>query len=171
MNSQLTLNASQNHHWNCFHRRGKVVGNDAQVLCFWWHSWSIFRWSTFQDQDRASISSVRSLLFNVGSSFSPTRLLSMEADGAPSSPLASVSAPFYGYSKLWLHGSGESRVTEDRTGDFSLRKPRTSQLSLDCSSTMFLTMFLTMWLLTSLYSFSGTWSYLLETKIAHFDGI
>ena len=52
-----------------------------------------------------------SLLFHVGSSFSPSdkRLLSMEADGAPSTPRASVSAPFYGYSKLWLHGSEESR--------------------------------------------------------------
>lgn len=33
----------------------------------------------------------------------------MEADGAPSIPPASVSAPFYGYSKLWLHGTEESR--------------------------------------------------------------
>ena len=30
----------------------------------------------------------------------PTRLLSMEADGAPSTPPATVSAPFYRYSKL-----------------------------------------------------------------------
>ena len=30
----------------------------------------------------------------------PTRLLSMEGDGAPSTPPATVSAPFYGYSKL-----------------------------------------------------------------------
>ena len=30
----------------------------------------------------------------------PTRLISMEADGAPSTPPATVSAPFYGYSKL-----------------------------------------------------------------------
>ena len=30
----------------------------------------------------------------------PMRLLSMEADGAPSTPPATVSAPFYGYSKL-----------------------------------------------------------------------
>ena len=30
----------------------------------------------------------------------PTRLLSMEADGAPCTPPATVSAPFYGYSKL-----------------------------------------------------------------------
>ena len=31
----------------------------------------------------------------------PTRLLSLEADGAPSTPPpATVSAPFYGYSKL-----------------------------------------------------------------------
>ena len=37
------------------------------------------------------------------------RLVSMEADGAPSTPPGSVSAPFYGYSKLWLHGSEESR--------------------------------------------------------------
>jgi len=41
---------------------------------------------------------------------SVTRLVSMEADGAPfKDPPASVSAPFYGYSKLWLHGSEESR--------------------------------------------------------------
>ena len=33
------------------------------------------------------------------------RLVSMEANGPP----ASVSAPFYGYSKLSLHGSEESR--------------------------------------------------------------
>ena len=51
---------------------------------------------------------------------------------------ASVSTPFYGYSKLWLHGSEESRnrcvkVTEDQTGDLLLRKPRTSQLSHNCS--------------------------------------
>ena len=44
-------------------------------------------------------------------------------------PPASVSAPFYGYSKLWLH---DVEVTEDRTGDLSLRKPHTSQLSHDC---------------------------------------
>ena len=52
-----------------------------------------------------------SLLFHVGSSFSPSdkRLLSMEADGAPSTPPASISALFYGYSKLWLHGSEESQ--------------------------------------------------------------
>ena len=37
------------------------------------------------------------------------RLVLMEADGAPSTPPASVSAPFYRYSKLWLHGSEESR--------------------------------------------------------------
>ena len=36
-----------------------------------------------------------------------TRLLSMEAHGAPSNPPATVSAPLYGYSKL--HGSEESR--------------------------------------------------------------
>ena len=30
----------------------------------------------------------------------PTRQLSMEADGAPSTPPATVSAPFYRYSKL-----------------------------------------------------------------------
>ena len=40
---------------------------------------------------------------------SVTRLVSMEANGAPFTPLASVSAAFYGYSKLWLHGSKENR--------------------------------------------------------------
>ena len=40
---------------------------------------------------------------------SVTRLVLIEADGAPSTPPASVSAPFYRYSKLWLHGSEESR--------------------------------------------------------------
>ena len=39
---------------------------------------------------------------------SVTRLVSMEADGAPFTP-ASVSSPFNGHSKLWLHGSEESR--------------------------------------------------------------
>ena len=40
-----------------------------------------------------------------------TRLLSMEADGAPSTSPASASAPFYGYSKLWLHGSEERSLS------------------------------------------------------------
>ena len=49
----------------------------------------------------------------------------MDADGAPSSPPASVSAPFYGYSKLGYTDQrkvdADVEVTEDRTGDLSLR--------------------------------------------------
>ena len=66
-----------------------------------------------------------------------TKLLSMEADGAPSTPPASVSAPFYGYSKLWLHGSEESpskRWSHWRLNRGPLaQKARTSQLSHGCS--------------------------------------
>ena len=52
----------------------------------------------------------------------------MEAGGAPSNPPASVSAPFYG---IQSYGYTDQRkvetdveVTEDRSGDLSLRKPR-----------------------------------------------
>ena len=47
-------------------------------------------------------------LFNVGSSFSYETGINGSRRCALYSP-ASVSAPFYGYSKLWLHGSEESR--------------------------------------------------------------
>ena len=47
-------------------------------------------------------------LFNVGSSFSNETGISGSRRYALYPP-ASVSAPFYGYSKLWLHGSEESR--------------------------------------------------------------
>ena len=46
---------------------------------------------------------------------SVTRLVSVEANGVPFTPPASVSAPFHGYSKLWLQGSEESR--NRRLGD------------------------------------------------------
>ena len=47
-------------------------------------------------------------LFNVGSSFSNETGINGSRRYALYPP-ASVSAPFYGYSKLWLHGSEESR--------------------------------------------------------------
>ena len=46
-------------------------------------------------------------LFNVGSSFSYETGINGSRRCALYPP-ASVSAPFYGYSKLWLHGSEES---------------------------------------------------------------
>ena len=80
-------------------------------------------------------------LLNVGSSFSPSdeRLLSMEADGAPSTPplvlsvLRFMGIQSYGYTDQ-RKVEADVEVTEDRTGDLSFRKPRTSQLSHDCSS-------------------------------------
>ena len=62
----------------------------------------------------------------------------MEADGAPSTPPpATVSAPFSGIQSDSYRDQrkveADVEVTEDRTGDLSLRKPRTSQLSHDCS--------------------------------------
>ena len=61
----------------------------------------------------------------------------MEADGAPSTPPATVSAPFTGI-QSYSHTDqrkveADVEVKEDRTGDLSLRKPCTSQLSHDCS--------------------------------------
>ena len=60
----------------------------------------------------------------------------MEADGASFTPLP-LSVRFMG---IQSYGYTDQRkvetdveVTEDRTGDLSLRKPRTSQLSHDCS--------------------------------------
>ena len=47
-------------------------------------------------------------LFNVGSSFSYETGINGSRRCALYPP-ASVSAPFYGYSKLWLHGSEENR--------------------------------------------------------------
>ena len=72
----------------------------------------------------------------------PTRLLSMEADGAPSTPpprlplsvLRFMGIQSYSYTDQ-RKVEGDVEVTEDRTGDLSLRKPRTSQLSHDCSYT------------------------------------
>ena len=61
----------------------------------------------------------------------------MEAGGAPFTPLPLSLLRFmgiqsYGYTD---HRKVETdvEVTEDRTGDLSLRKARTSQLSHDCS--------------------------------------
>ena len=65
---------------------------------------------------------------------SVTRLVSVEADGAPFTPPASVSDPFYGCSKLWLQDQTkvetDVEVTEVRTGDLSLRKPTEPRLLL-----------------------------------------
>ena len=47
-------------------------------------------------------------LFNVGSSFSYETGVNGSGRCALYSP-ASVSAPFYGYSKIWLHRSEDSR--------------------------------------------------------------
>ena len=61
----------------------------------------------------------------------------MEADGAPFTPLPLSVLRFtgiqgYGYTDQ-RKVEVDVEVTEDRTGDLSLRKPRTSQLSHDCS--------------------------------------
>ena len=61
----------------------------------------------------------------------------MEADGAPFTPLPLSVLRFtgiqsYGYTDQ-RKVETDVKVTEDRTGDLSLRKPRTSQLSHDCS--------------------------------------
>ena len=68
---------------------------------------------------------------------SVTRLVSMEADGVPFTPLPLSVLRFTG---IQSHGYTDQRkvetdvdVTEDRTGDLSLRKPGTSQLSHDGS--------------------------------------
>ena len=64
----------------------------------------------------------------------------MEADGAPSTPpplplseLRFTGIQSYGYTDQ-RKVEADVEVTEDRTGDLLLRKPRTSQLSHDCSS-------------------------------------
>ena len=61
----------------------------------------------------------------------------MEAYGAPSthlplSVLRSTSIQRYSYADQ-RKVEGDVQVTEDRTGDLSLRKLRTNQLSADCS--------------------------------------
>ena len=63
----------------------------------------------------------------------------MEADGAPSTPpplplsvLRFTGIQSYSYTDQ-RKVEADVEVTEDRTGDLSLRKPRTSQLSHDCS--------------------------------------
>ena len=60
----------------------------------------------------------------------------MEADDAPFTPLPLSVLRFtgvqsYGYTDH-RKVDADVEVTEDRTGDLSLRKPRTSQLSHDC---------------------------------------
>ena len=67
---------------------------------------------------------------------STTRLVLMEADGAPFTPLPLSVLRFpgiqsYGYTDQ-KKVETDVEVTEDRTGDLSLRKPHTSQLSHDC---------------------------------------
>ena len=63
----------------------------------------------------------------------------MEADGAPSTPPLPLSVlrftgiQSYSYTDQ-RKVEADVEVTEDRTWDLSLRKPRTSQLSHDCSS-------------------------------------
>ena len=69
---------------------------------------------------------------------STTRLVLLEVDGEPSTPLPLSVLCFmgiqsYGYTDQ-RKVEADVEVTEDRTGDLSLRKPRTSQLSHDCSS-------------------------------------
>ena len=63
----------------------------------------------------------------------------MEADGAPSTPLPLSVLRFMGIQSYsytdQMKVEADVEVTEDRTGDLSLRKPRTSQLSHDCSYT------------------------------------
>ena len=61
----------------------------------------------------------------------------MEADGAPFTCLPLSVLRFrgiqsYGYTDQ-RKVEKDVKVTGDRTGDFSLRKPRTSQLNHDCS--------------------------------------
>ena len=61
----------------------------------------------------------------------------MEADGAPSTPLPLSVLRFTGIQSYSYTDQSkvetDVEVTEDRTGDLSLRKPRTSQLSHDSS--------------------------------------
>ena len=61
----------------------------------------------------------------------------MEADGALSTPLPLSVLRFTGIQSYSYTDQrkveADIEVTEDRTGDLSLRKPRTSQLSHDCS--------------------------------------
>ena len=66
----------------------------------------------------------------------------MEADGAPSTPLPLSVLRFtgiqsYGYTEQ-RKVEADVEVTEDRTGDLSLRKPHTRQMSHDCSSAILL---------------------------------
>ena len=67
----------------------------------------------------------------------PTRLLSMEVDGAHATPLPLSMLRFTGIQSYSYTDQrkveADVEVTEDRTGDLSLRKPRTSRLSHDCS--------------------------------------
>ena len=68
---------------------------------------------------------------------SVTRLVSMELDGATFTPLPLSVLSFtdiqsYRYTDQ-RKVETDVEVTEDRTGELSLRKPRTSQLSHDCS--------------------------------------
>ena len=62
----------------------------------------------------------------------------MEADGAPSTLLPLSVLRFTGIQSYSYTDQrkvkADVEVNEDRTGDLSLRKPRTSQLSHDCSS-------------------------------------
>ena len=65
------------------------------------------------------------------------RLVTMEADGAPFTPLPlsvlrSTGIQSYGYTDQ-RKVETDVKVTEDQTGDLSLRKPHTKQLSHDCS--------------------------------------
>ena len=61
----------------------------------------------------------------------------MEADGAPSTPVPLSVLRFTGIQSYSYTDQrkveADVEVTEDRTEDRSLRKPRTSQLSHDCS--------------------------------------
>ena len=61
----------------------------------------------------------------------------MEADGAPSTPLPLSVLRFTGIQSYSYTDQrkveADVEVTEDRTGDLSLRKAHTSQLNHDCS--------------------------------------
>ena len=81
---------------------------------------------------------VKVTLFNVGSSFSPygtaingSRRCALYPP-LPLSVLCFTGIQSYSYTDQ-RKVEADVEVTEDRTGDLSLRKPRTSQLSHECS--------------------------------------
>ena len=79
---------------------------------------------------------VKVTLFNVGSSFSPDcyrwKPTVRPLPPLPLSVLRFTGIQSYSYTDQ-RKVEADVEVTEDRTGDLSLRKPGTSQLSHDCS--------------------------------------